>query len=642
MEVSCSTCNRTFIIDDKRGEKARVAKCLCGARLRLITDKNLRPGTGPQRLGKYILQQRIAVGGMGEIYYGKMAGVEGFEREVAIKKMLPHLSEDRAFVEMMIKEAKLTVLLHHPNIVQVYDLSREGNEYYIAMEYVPGVTIGHLLELSHRANRHLPYQVAVHLCMQVLRGLAYAHDLRGPDGEPMNLLHRDITPQNILVTRNAWVKITDFGIAKARNEISTTSPGMIKGKLGYIAPEQLAGQNPDQRVDIFCVGILLWETLATRRLFKGVDEIDTFRLISEAKVPPLSEFRDDVPVEIEKAMRGGLTRLPDNRYASADAFYDALNQAIFPSTADDFAAISKRFFEEHGEFFESVDKIARDTETVEGVTTAIDVPPKDEKLLEITSLVGAPAASKSNGPILAVIAFIAALVLGLGGFVVARMLSTDAPGQNPGIEVKPPTVAPLTQQEIQMALDGEESRFLDCYRQAGPTFRKLESLKAQLTIASTGGVAELSLIPALTEFAKLQDCLNDALRKLQFRAHPAPSFTATVNLPAPEKAPATTKPPVVENREPLTPADIQKTLQQNSGAILKCLSGLQGQAGAPSVVNATLTISTAGKVTEVGFEPTLSNGAVNQCLYRTFKAFRFSKKPKADMTVKIPLKIQTI
>ncbi|MBI3179009.1 MAG: serine/threonine protein kinase, partial [Deltaproteobacteria bacterium] len=381
MQVTCANCGRSFIVDDARAEKLGAARCVCGVRLALAAGRRpSRPGA--QALGKYDLLHRIAVGGMGEIFYAKIGGVEGFEREVAIKKMLPHLSEDRNFIDMLIKEAKLTVLLHHPNIVQVYDLAKEGKDYFIAMEYVPGVTVGSLLEQAHRAGKHLPYEIAVYITMQILRGLAYAHDLRGPDNQPMNLLHRDITPQNILVTKSGWVKITDFGIAKARNEISTTSPGMIKGKLGYIAPEQLAGQNPDQRVDIFCAGIVCWEALATRRLFKGTDEVDTFRLIAEAYVPPLAGIRADVPESIEETLRGALTKRPEDRYKTADEFYDALNQAIFPSTIDDYQNVTKRHFEEHPEFLSGIAHLTAETPLPTTEMPGI----ADDKLTEITDL----------------------------------------------------------------------------------------------------------------------------------------------------------------------------------------------------------------------------------------------------------------
>ncbi len=306
------------------------------------------------RLGNYLLVNRIATGGMGEVFYGKIAGIEGFEREVAIKKMLPHLSRDRGFISMMVKEAKLTVLLNHANIVGVYDLAKEGEEYYIAMEYVPGVTIGTILDSLADVDALMPWQVVVHIVMQTLRGLAHAHGLTGPAGEPLAILHRDITPQNILVTAQGQVKITDFGIAKAVNEISTTSPGMIKGKLGYIGPEQLEGAEADQRVDLFCVGILMWEMLACRRLFKGQSEADTFRLILDCQVPSLRQLCPDLPPAVEEAMLRGLARDPGARFARAELFTQALGQAIAPLTSDDLAVQASAYLGAHPEFFASI------------------------------------------------------------------------------------------------------------------------------------------------------------------------------------------------------------------------------------------------------------------------------------------------
>ncbi|RYF10573.1 MAG: serine/threonine protein kinase, partial [Deltaproteobacteria bacterium] len=335
MNIQCKNCQRQYELDDSRLGEVSALQCTCGSRLDIKPAAAETFGVG-QRLGNYELVHRIAVGGMGEIYYGKATGIEGFEKEVAIKKMLPHLSADRSFINMMIKEAKLTVLLNHPNIVQVYDLAKQGEEYYIAMEYVPGVTIGTILEGAHKAQLQLPPEMVVHIVSHILRGLAYAHNLTTSSGEAIGVLHRDITPQNILVTRKGFVKIADFGIAKAVNEISTTSPGMIKGKLGYIAPEQLEGREPDQRVDLFCAGILLWEMLTVRRLFKGTSEVDTFRLISEAQVPPLAEFRSDVKPELEAVIRRSLAKDPAARYPRAEAFITALAQAMAPLGPDDW------------------------------------------------------------------------------------------------------------------------------------------------------------------------------------------------------------------------------------------------------------------------------------------------------------------
>jgi serine/threonine-protein kinase len=617
---------------------------VCGARLALYAP------AGSIQLGKYAILRRIAVGGMGEIFYGKLAGVEGFEREVAIKKMLPHLSEDRAFTEMMIKEAKLTVLLHHPNIVQVYDLAKEGNEYYIAMEYVPGVTVGRLLETAHRTQTHLPIEVAVHITIQVLRGLAYAHDLRGPSGEPMHILHRDITPQNIMVTRSAWVKITDFGIAKARNEISSTSPGVIKGKLGYIAPEQVTGATPDQRVDIFCAGILLWEALATRRLFKGADEIDTFRMINECNVPPLSEFRDDVPAEIEGAVLGALKRQPDDRYRSADEFCDALNRAIFPHTADEYANIARRFFESKPELFDNVvTPGGTDDEAAAQEKTRVV---ESEQLADITAIAYGPQRSwfsegrwRHSRPVFAV----AAALIVLAG-VVALLVKDNLDAAPTSPEPKPAAVARpdadnnlrLTPGEVQLAVDGERTRLLECYRLGNRSFRRLPTLTAHLVIPSTGGVASVELGVSPQKLGRVGPCVKELLARLRFRPHLDPKLETTVHLAPPKEATPPPPPQPVAPAQPLTGKEIQTVVQSHSASIARCLNGLAGVANTPSQVNATITVSLAGRVTDVKLSPALPKVSVEVCLRKNLKAMRLRRQPVKDFKAAIPLTITQI
>ncbi len=555
MQVTCANCGRSFSVDDARALKVSAARCVCGVRLSLGSERRpSRPGA--QALGKYDLLRRIAVGGMGEIFYAKQGGVEGFEREVAIKKMLPHLSEDRNFIDMLIKEAKLTVLLHHPNIVQVYDLAKEGKDYFIAMEYVPGITVGSLLEQASRAGSPLPCEVAVHITMQVLKGLAYAHDLSGPDQQPMNLLHRDITPQNILITRNGWVKITDFGIAKALNEISTTSPGMIKGKLGYIAPEQLAGHNLDQRVDIFCAGIVCWEALATRRLFKGADEVDTFRLIAEAYVPPLAGIRRDVPAALEAALRGALAKNSADRYKTADEFYDALNQAIFPATADDYQNLTKRYFAERPEYFASVREITAEAP----LPTTTMTPGQDDKLVDITALTRMPSQPKARAAGLWVVVATVLAALALVGYLLRDRFELRASGTAPSREPAPveepgpePSGGPrvdegvdkadagpqpgkkvraappkvLTGAEIQRTVRRSSATLGRCMDSLAGVQSAPSQVNATITIGTSGKVTSVNLEPALPQVAADQ-CLRAALRSLKFRAHPVEGFQVTI------------------------------------------------------------------------------------------------------------------
>lgn len=637
MDIRCGNCGRQFDVDETRASKYAAAQCVCGARL----DLTRREPSG-QRLGKYMLHRRIAVGGMGEIFYGKMAGIEGFEREVAIKKMLPHLSADRSFIDMIVKEAKLTVLLNHPNIVQVYDLAREGDEYYIAMEYVPGVNVGQMLELCYKNGISLPVEVAVFITSQVLKGLSYAHQLRDADGAPMNVLHRDITPQNILVTSEAWVKITDFGIAKARNEISTTSPGVIKGKLGYIAPEQLQAREATQSVDIFCAGILLWESLATRRLFKGRDEVDTFRLISECAVPALSTIRDDIDPKLEEVISHALAPTPESRFSSAEAFYNALNQAIFPRTIDDFARLARRFFREHPDFFaETVPEVHVG---LAGEATVQLSPSGSESTPPITDLVTQPRTSSSRsgrGRIGLVLSTLIALALGAGA-TAWWYASDEEPAAVAAQPPEPPAPSSLSDQEVQLVVSGEREELLSCYqKKGGPS--ATEALGARLVIASTGKVAEVEL----TGFEPWPgtpsgQCVTETLRSLELRPHPDPRFDTDVTLPnAPvREVPSTARPP--RPPKPLTPKEITSAVQKRQVQIGKCwkLFGTD-QAGVPRQITMKMTIAQSGRVTEADFTPTPPPN-IAACLRKQATTIRFRRQPRSGQKVSVPLTIKVI
>ncbi len=656
MEITCSSCGRRFDVDDERPALPNAAKCVCGARLRLTRDAS---GTGPQRLGKYQLTRRIAVGGMGEIFYAKAGGIEGFEREVAIKKMLPHLAADRAFIDMMVKEAKLTVLLNHPNIVQVYDLAREGSDYYIAMEFVPGTNVGHLLEVCYNSGTRLPVDVAVFITMQVLKGLGYAHDLRDSGGEPMHVLHRDITPQNILVTPDAWVKITDFGIAKARNEISTTSPGMIKGKLGYIAPEQLSGRAPDQRVDIFCAGILLWESLAARRLFKGVDEVDTFRMIAETRIPPLGSIRNDVSPAIEKVLLKGLAREPNERFAKADDFYNGLVNAIYPRTPDELGRVTRTFFQGHPEFFAGAVKASERAPTP---IDARELTIPDHELRPIREfIVGAKWEGRAATPkrrMWPVMALASLVTVAVGLAVAWPSISEELArrtGRVPATVVTqpPPTVlptpvdprlTPLTTAEVELAIKGETTRIRECYCGAVKELKAVDQMSAKVAIVSTGGVVSVALTPPADKLGRAGACVHDVLTEMLFRPTATPIFETVVSLPQPKsmECGGDDPPPRVGTREtPLTGPEIQAVVQRNSQQIAQCLQKFES-AKAPAKVDARLTIEPSGRVSNVSLSPVVAVEAVNRCLDKTLRSLRFHKHPQKDFQVTIPLKIQQV
>ena len=604
MKIQCDKCHRDFDLIDEKIRDKRALRCVCGNAL------NVRPPIAEQRLGKYVLVNRIATGGMGEIYYGKVSGVEGFEKEVALKRMLPHLSADRDFINMMVKEAKLTVLLNHPNIVGIYDLSKEGEEYYIAMEYVPGVTVGAILEQARASAVNLPWELAVHIVMQVLRGLAYAHNLPTPTGERLTILHRDITPQNILVTTHAFVKITDFGIAKAVNEISTTSPGMIKGKLGYIAPEQLEGREPDQRVDLFCAAILLWEMCAVRRLFKGNSEIDTFRLISECRIPSLSHFRDDLPVAVEAVLQKGLAKDPDSRYARAEDFNAALSQAIYPRTADDFAELTATYFHAHPEFFASIAAHKVPNHAPLDATRAI--PMGDYAgITELDSvnlyMRESPKKPLNFMPLAAVLAACLLMVLGGGAWWLLHE----------GQKAKTAALAPGSLTTIAPA---DETH--------GLTAVVPSPAVAPIAAASPAVAPVAAASPAIAPIASASPAVAPPMSALPPAPLPTPIASLDVTPPEPRV-----------NMRPLTGAEIQAMVQHHYQRILSCLNAAD-KSQVPSRMNAQVTIENTGKVSQVTFTPTLESPDVQSCLLRVMMSMRARKYRGGQMRVTIPLQVK--
>ncbi|MCB9527234.1 MAG: protein kinase [Myxococcales bacterium] len=288
----------------------------------------------PVPFGKYILLERISVGGMAEVFKAKTFGVEGFTRAVAIKRILPHLAEDPRFVEMFINEAKVAVQLNHANIAQVYELGRCDDDHYIAMEYISGKDLLSLAQYVKRTGDRLPVHLAAYIGSRVAEGLGYAHRKTGPDGRPLGIIHRDISPQNVLIAYEGAVKLIDFGIAKAAIHSShQTQAGVLKGKFGYMSPEQIAGKPLDQRSDIFALGTVLHEMLTGERLFAGDNDFLTLEKVRAAKADAPSRANPDVPPPLDNIVMRALAREPGDRYQAASQFADDLARFLHMSGA---------------------------------------------------------------------------------------------------------------------------------------------------------------------------------------------------------------------------------------------------------------------------------------------------------------------
>ncbi|MGH9856754.1 MAG: protein kinase domain-containing protein, partial [Acidobacteriota bacterium] len=246
--------------------------------------------------GQYLLLDKIATGGMAELFLAKRKGVEGFEKILAIKRILPHMSDNEEFVTMFIDEAKLAAQLTHHNICQIFDLGKIENAYYIAMEYVNGKDLRAILRSSRAKTKPMPIDLAVLVISKIASALDYAHRKRGSNGQPLNLVHRDVSPQNILISYEGEVKLVDFGIAKAATKAHVTQHGALKGKLLYMSPEQAWGKTVDKRSDIFSLGIVLYELLTGRPLFfdENDTEVTILEKVREAKITPTREFNSRV------------------------------------------------------------------------------------------------------------------------------------------------------------------------------------------------------------------------------------------------------------------------------------------------------------------------------------------------------------
>jgi eukaryotic-like serine/threonine-protein kinase len=279
----------------------------------------------PKQIGRYQILDRIATGGMAELFKATLTGDHGFEKLVVIKKILPHLAQDRAFVEMFTDEAKITAQLDHRHIVQVFELITDADTPYIVMQYVDGLDVLGLLRECSRAQIRLSPALAALIARDVLDALDYAHNATSADGKPLRIVHRDISPGNVLVSWRGDVKLTDFGIARASHRRHKTEAGTLKGKYGYMSPEQISGGELDARSDLFSVGILLAEMVMARRLFTSTNDFDILLMVRDARLDRLHKYAAEFPVELRVLTVRALQRRAEDRWQSAAQFRDAID-----------------------------------------------------------------------------------------------------------------------------------------------------------------------------------------------------------------------------------------------------------------------------------------------------------------------------
>jgi serine/threonine-protein kinase len=268
--------------------------------------------------GKYEVMELAGEGGMAKVYRGQTHGAAGFTRPVAIKRVLAPLSQNPVFLKMFVEEARVVSELDHPNIAQIHDFDRDrAGEYYLVLEWVDGLTLTEWRQGYREHGNHTPWTLTAAIGIEVLEALHAAHAHQDADGRPAPIFHRDVTPQNVMVSNCGVVKLTDFGLARAMDRSSITKPGFVKGKISYLAPELTYEAEPSAQTDVFSVGVVLWEVLAGEKLFKGEDPLKVVGTIREMEIPDLAEFRTDLPDLLRDIIHKALRRNPIERYPSS-------------------------------------------------------------------------------------------------------------------------------------------------------------------------------------------------------------------------------------------------------------------------------------------------------------------------------------
>jgi serine/threonine-protein kinase len=295
---------------------------------------------GVVRMGRYELLHPLGIGGMAEVFKARALGPGGFARDVVIKRILPAHGDDPEFIRMFVDEAKLLGLLHHPNIVDVYDFGEDDGVLFLALEYVEGPSLSRILRTLRAANRKTPPAIVAYVAREVCRALDHVHRLRDRDGRALDAIHRDVTPSNIIVTAAGGVKLLDFGVSTFKDAVQITKAGTVKGKPAYLAPEQLEGKPIDGRVDLFALGIVMHEMLSLQHLFAGDSDLGTVKKIMEMQIASPSVTRADVPHALGDIVMRALERDRDRRFANAAEMARALDEFLVSSRLhiDDVAA----------------------------------------------------------------------------------------------------------------------------------------------------------------------------------------------------------------------------------------------------------------------------------------------------------------
>jgi len=422
----------------------------------------------PARFGKYTLIRKLATGGMAELFLAIQKSVAGFEKLLVIKRILPSMNQDRAFIEMLLHEARVAATLSHPNIVQIFDVGQHEGQYFIAMEHVHGEDLRAIVrQMKKKSVFEFPLEHALAIILDMCAGLAYAHEKHELDGSALNIVHRDISPQNVVVTFTGDVKLVDFGIAKSDSRVGeATKSGKLKGKVPYMSPEQARGEHVDGRSDVFSTGVMLFELTTGKRLFKGASEYETLRLICERDYPRPTEVRADYPPDLEAIVLKALAKDAGERYQSARAMqadlegfvrkhqiavsHIALNQ-FMQGLFEDKLAMQKEMLLQGKQLADIIEMQHAMTSAAEGAdvdasgqrnASPQSIPSAARTVTELT----APSHRKKGNLVLGVIAGVlgvAAVAGGAGYLLSQKNAAEQQANERPSATPAPPTKASL-------------------------------------------------------------------------------------------------------------------------------------------------------------------------------------------------------
>lgn len=410
----------------------------------------------PDAIGRYQVVGPLARGGMAELFVCKMLGPSGFERAVVVKRILPHLSDRQAFVDMFLDEARIVAGIRHPNVVHVHELGNDDDGLYLVMEYLDGESLLGLVRRLRLMRRGLPPGLAAYILAETCSGLHAAHELRGSDGLPQNLVHRDVSPQNVLVLYNGQIKVVDFGIATATDRLAKTEAGQVKGKFSYMSPEQCLGKGLDRRSDIFSLGTVLFELTTGNRLFHRENELKTLKAITEEPLIAPSKVVSDYPRVLEKVVMRALARDPNDRYPDALAMRRDLLEAMRALEVDvaadvSLASLMQQLFsdriEEKHEMLRRIQSGSNLTHIPEAeVDVDVELPGIENAsgLFEPTSPTDTTISRSGSATGRWIAAAVALIALAVGGYfgVVFAFPSDEQPTDPPSVATRPAEADP--------------------------------------------------------------------------------------------------------------------------------------------------------------------------------------------------------